>query len=699
MEKHPKAEKPLEERLIGVQRTLTAGTPVQYLKGVGPKTAEKFEKLGIFTLADLLCHYPRRYVDFSHCYTPSDAPLYTECVVKAEVFAKHGKRRITGGRSLDRITAGDGSASLEISWFNNPYATEKLLPGQTYCFQGEVSGTLLRKQMINPVVRTQQQVSDTPMLAVYPQTEGLGSGQIGRCIAQALEHAGLLEEPLPAAMLQKYRLPTKAEAVRMIHRPKTEEEAYAARRRLIYEELLVLQLGIGKMKNHGAATTGAPMRAVDIAPFWASLPFAPTGAQRRAVDEILQDMTGRTAMNRLLQGDVGSGKTLVAAAAIWAAVQNGYQAALMAPTEILAAQHAESLAKTLGSFGLNIVLLTGGLKAAARRAALAALRSGTADLVVGTHAILSEGVEFARLGLAVVDEQHRFGVRQRGLLAEKAHSPHLLVMSATPIPRTLGLLLYGDLDISVLDELPPGRQPIKTRFITGKRRGDLYGFLDREMAAGHQAYIVCPAIEDSEDGSLNAVKTYYEETAKALLPNRRVGLMHGRLKPKEKADVMEAFKNGELDALVSTTVIEVGVDVPNATVMVIENAERYGLSALHQLRGRVGRGGGASWCFLVSDHEGEAVQQRLKFLCGTADGFAVAQFDLENRGPGDFFGSRQHGLPALQIADLMTDTRTLNAAQAEALALLAEDPALEAQEHKLLARMVQRMFDRAGAMN
>ena len=699
MEKHPKADKPLEERLIGVQRTLTAGTPVQYLKGVGPKTAEKFEKLGIFTLADLLCHYPRKYVDFSTCYTPSAAPLYTECVVKAEVFAKLGKRRITGGRSLDRITAGDGSASLEISWFNNPYATEKLQPGQTYYFQGEVSGTLLRKQMINPVVRTEAQVTDTPLLAVYPQTEGLGSGQIGKCSAQALSHAELLEEPLPADMLQKYRLPTKADAVRMIHRPKSEEEAYAARRRLIYEELLVLQLGIGKMKKHGAATTGAPMRMVDLTPFWQNLPFAPTGAQQRAVGEILQNMTGRTAMNRLLQGDVGSGKTLVAAATIWAAVQNGYQAALMAPTEILAQQHAESLVKTLGSFGLNIVLLTGGMKAAAKRAALTALRSGMADLVVGTHAILSEGVEFARLGLAVIDEQHRFGVRQRGLLAEKAHSPHLLVMSATPIPRTLGLLLYGDLDISVLDELPPGRQPIKTRFITGKRRGDLYGFLDREMAAGHQAYIVCPAIEDSEDGSLNAVKTYYEETAKALLPNRRVGLMHGKLKPKEKAAVMDDFKNGQLDALVSTTVIEVGVDVPNATVMVIENAERYGLSALHQLRGRVGRGKGASWCFLVSDHEGEAVQNRLKFLCSTADGFAVAQFDLENRGPGDFFGSRQHGLPALQIADLMTDTRTLNAAQTEALALLAADPALEAEEHRLLARMVQRMFDRAGAMN
>ena len=400
-------------------------------------------------------------------------------------------------------------------------------------------------------------------------------------------------------------------------------------------------------------------------------------------------------MNRLLQGDVGSGKTLVAAAAIWACIRAGYQAALLAPTEILAAQHAEGLNRILAPFGMRVALLTGGMKAAAKRTTLAAIRGDEADLIVGTHAILSEGVEFARLGLAVIDEQHRFGVRQRGMLAEKAVNPHLLVMSATPIPRTLGLLIYGDLDISILDEPPPGR----TRCITGKKRRDLYHFLDQEIDKGRQVYLVCPAIEDTPDGGLNAVKTYYEDIAKALLPDRRVGLMHGKLKPKEKAAVMEDFKAGRLDALVSTTVIEVGVDVPNASVMVIENAERYGLSALHQLRGRVGRGAAESWCFLVSDNTGEAVQKRLKFLCSTTDGFAVAQYDLETRGPGDFFGSRQHGLPTLQIADLMNDTRTLHAAQSEALAMLAEDPLLQAPEHALLAAQVQQMFDKAGAMN
>ena len=679
--------------------TLAPDTPVRYLKGVGPKTAQRFEKLGILTLADLLCHYPRRYVDFTQPYSIAQAPAETECVVKAEVYAKLGGRMLPGGRQLERLTAGDGVSTLEVTWFNNPYAIKKLEIGQEYFFQGLLTGGMLRRQMVNPQVRTAAQITAAPLEAVYPQTEGLSSTVIARCIQQLLPHAELLADPLPAEMRRKYRLPDKADAVRAIHCPASPEQAAAARRRLIYEELLVLQLGIGCMKSRGAADTGAPMRLIDPAPFWESLPFAPTGAQRRAVTEILADMSGQHTMNRLLQGDVGSGKTLVAAAAIWACIRSGYQAALLAPTEILATQHAESLNRMLAPFGMRVALLTGGMKAAARRTTLAAIRDDQADCVVGTHAILGGGVEFARLGLAVIDEQHRFGVRQRGMLAEKAVNPHLLVMSATPIPRTLGLLIYGDLDISLLDELPPGRTPVKTRAITGKKREDLYHFLDTEIGRGRQVYLVCPAIEDSPDAALKAVKGYYEQVAKPLLPNRRVGLMHGKLKPKEKAAVMQDFKEGKLDALVSTTVIEVGVDVPNASVMVIENAERYGLSALHQLRGRVGRGAAESWCFLVSDHEGEAVRQRLHFLCTTTDGFAVAQYDLENRGPGDFFGSRQHGLPSLQIADLMNDTRTLHAAQAEAADILAQDPQLTAPDHTLLRTQVQQMFDKAGAMN
>ena len=676
--------------------TLTPDTPVRYLKGVGPKTAERFEKLGIVTLADLLCHYPRRYIDFSRPYSIAEAPPDTECVVKAEVFAKPAGRILPGGRRMERITAGDDVSSLEITWFNNPYATQKLELGQEYYFEGIVTGGMLRRQMVNPQVRTAAQITAAPFEAVYPQTEGLSSTVIAKCIRQLLPHAELLPDPLPEEMLKKYRLLSKADAVRAIHCPATEEEAFAARRRLIYEELLVLQLGIGRMKNHGAASTGAPMKKADASPFWESLPFSPTGAQRRAVEEILTDMSGETSMNRLLQGDVGSGKTLVAAAAIWACIRSGYQAALLAPTEILAAQHAENLNRMLAPFGMRVALLTGGMKAAARRTTLAAIRNDEADLVVGTHALMSEGVEFARLGLAVIDEQHRFGVRQRGALAEKAANPHLLVMSATPIPRTLGLLIYGDLDISILDELPPGRTPVKTRCITGKRRQDLYRFLDSEIDKGRQVYLVCPAIEDVPDGGLNAVKTYYEDIAKALLPDRRVGLMHGKLKPKEKAAVMEDFKAGRLDALVSTTVIEVGVDVPNATVMVIESAERFGLSQLHQLRGRVGRGGEQSYCILMSGEKlSKESRARLQAMCETNDGFRLAELDLKLRGAGDINGTLQSGMAFdLKIASPTADVQILTVSREAAAEILAADPALAHPQNRGLEALRRRYSGR-----
>ena len=495
-------------------------------------------------------------------------------------------------------------------------------------------------------------------------------------------------------------MPTKAQAVRSIHAPQSAEDLAGARRRLIFEELYMLQIGIFLLRSHGRRKTSAPMHEMDLTPFWGSLPYAPTGAQKRSAEEIVHDLCGEVPMNRLLQGDVGSGKTLVAAVAIWFAAQNGWQSAMLAPTEILARQHAATLADRLEPFGVNVTLLVGGMKAKEKKVALEAIADGRAGLVVGTHAVLTDSVEFKNLGLAIVDEQHRFGVRQRGLLAGKAQSPHLLVMSATPIPRTLGLLMYGDLDISVLDELPPGRKPIKTWFITGKKRRDMYGFIEKQLAAGHQAYVVCPAIEENEMAAdMQAVKKYYTETVCPLLPNRRIGLLHGKMKPKEKDEVMLKFKAGELDVLVSTTVIEVGVDVPNATVMVIENAERFGLSALHQLRGRVGRGAADSCCILISDNENDAVKGRLRFLCHTSDGFAVAKYDLENRGPGDFFGSAQHGLPTLRVADLVQDTRTLKVAQEEAKALLAVDPNLAMPQHRALSDEVDHLFATAGAMN
>ena len=674
---------------------------IQYLKGVGPAYAKKFARLGIYTIRDLLLHYPRRYIDYSQPYTVVSAPFDVDCCVKATVLQRDPDRRIKGGRMLSHVLAGDDTGMLALSWFNAPYAAEKLEPGTEYYFEGRVGGMMTRREILHPLVRTEAQVAAAPLLPVYGSTEGLPAARLTRCAQLALEYVAQLDDPLPPELLTRYRMPPKADAVRAIHAPRDAADAAAApRRRLIFEELYILQLGIFLMRGHGRKITGAPMRELDLAPFWRSLPYAPTGAQRRSAEEICHDLCGQTPMNRLLQGDVGSGKTLVAAAAIWFAAQNGWQSAMLAPTEILARQHAANLADRLEPFGVNVTLLVGGMKAAEKRVALAAIADGRAGLVVGTHAVLTDSVVFKNLGLAIVDEQHRFGVRQRGILAGKANNPHLLVMSATPIPRTLGLLMYGDLDISILDELPPGRKPIKTWFITGKKRRDMYGFLEKQIAAGHQVYIVCPAIEENEmDSGMKAVKQYYEQVACPLLPGRRIGLLHGKMKPKDKDEVMQQFKAGELDVLVSTTVIEVGVDVPNATVMVIENAERFGLSALHQLRGRVGRGAANSCCILISDNEGEAVRQRLHFLCRTSDGFAVAKYDLETRGPGDFFGEAQHGLPTLHVADLVQDTRTLTVAQQEAKALLALDPNLAKPEHKALSDEVERLFATAGAMN
>ena len=673
---------------------------IQYLKGVGPAFAKKFAKLGIYTIRDLLLHYPRRYIDYSKPYTVVSAPFDVDCCVKATVLQRDPDRRVKGGRMLSHVVASDDTGILSLSWFNAPYAAQKLEPGTEYYFEGRVGGTLTRREILHPIIRTEEQVAAVPLLPVYGATEGLPAARITRCVQTALAYVDQLEDPLPPALLTKYRMPAKAEAVRAIHSPRDAADAAAARRRLIFEELYLLQLGIFLLRGHGRQATGAPMRPMDLGPFWRSLPYAPTGAQRRAAAEITADLCGETPMNRLLQGDVGSGKTLVAAAAIWFAAQNGWQSAMLAPTEILARQHAANLADRLEPFGVNVTLLVGGMKASEKRVALAAIADGRAGLVVGTHAVLTDSVVFHNLGLAIVDEQHRFGVRQRGILAGKARNPHLLVMSATPIPRTLGLLMYGDLDISVLDELPPGRKPVRTWFITGRKRRDMYGYLEKQIAAGHQVYIVCPAIEENEvDSGMKAVKKYYEETVCPLLPGRRIGLLHGKMKPKEKDEVMQRFKNGELDVLVSTTVIEVGVDVPNATVMVIENAERFGLSSLHQLRGRVGRGSADSCCILVSDNESGGVRSRLSFLCHTPDGFAVAKYDLETRGPGDFFGEAQHGLPTLQIADLVQDTRTLTVAQAEAKALLAVDPSLSRPEHKVLSDEVERLFSTTGAMN
>ncbi len=671
-------------------------TPITALRGIGPAVAAKYEKLGIRTLGDAIHFYPRDYVDFTRPYPVAQAPFDVNCVVRATVWSIGSLRRIPGGRTLVKVSAGDDTAGLVLTYFNNPYGPKALQPEKEYYFYGKFSGNLSQREIVNPMVLP---VLDTApgLLPVYPQTAGLASRAIGRCVKQALAALpGPLPDPLPADLVQKYRLGTLDEAIRAIHAPASAEAAAHARRRLAFQELYLLQLGLSQMRGRSRSATAAVITGGDLSAFWASLPFSPTGAQRRCVEQISADLSGPAPMNRLLQGDVGSGKTLVAAAAMLLASQAGWQSVLMAPTEILAHQHAETLQKLLAPLGISVALLTGSVKGKQRTATLAAIADGRAQLVVGTHAVIGTQVQFARLGLVVTDEQHRFGVRQRGLLAAKGQHPHILVMSATPIPRTLGLLLYGDLDISVLDELPPGRQPIKTYAVGTDLRARMYGFIRKQLAAGRQAYLVCPVIDESVT-ELQSVTEYCETVAKPLLPGWRIGLMHGRLKPAEKAAVMDAFAAHELDVLCSTTVIEVGVDVPNANTMIIENAERYGLSALHQLRGRVGRGQGESYCILVSDHDGEDAKNRLEFLCSTTDGFAIAQYDLDTRGPGDFFGSRQHGLPSLQMADLLQDARMLEYARREAHALLAADPDLAA--HPALAAAVQQLFSDEGTMN
>ena len=676
----------------------TINDSVQFLKGVGPAFAKKFEKLGILTIRDLLLCYPRKYIDYTQPYTVVSAPYDVECCVRATVLQREPARRVKGGRVMNRVLAADDSGILALSWFNAPYAADKLEVGETYYFEGRIGGALTRRELLHPLVRTEAQVADCPFVAVYPGTDGLPASRHASCAHAALAFADQLVDPLPPELLTRYRMPAKAQAVRGIHAPKNADDLAAARRRLIFEELYLLQIGIFLLRSHGRRKTSAPMHPLDLGPFWRSLPYPPTGAQKRSTEEILADLCGDVPMNRLLQGDVGSGKTLVAAAAIWFAAQNGWQSAMLAPTEILARQHAATLADRLEPFGVNVTLLVGGMKAKEKRIALEAIADGRANLVVGTHAVLTDTVEFKNLGLAIVDEQHRFGVRQRGMLAEKAVNPHLLVMSATPIPRTLGLLIYGDLDISILDELPPGRTPVKTRCITGKRRQDLYRFLDSEIDKGRQVYLVCPAIEDTPDGGLNAVKSYYEDIAKALLPDRRVGLMHGKLKPKEKAAVMEDFKAGRLDALVSTTVIEVGVDVPNASVMVIENAERYGLSALHQLRGRIKRGFQASTCILLYAYPlSETSRERLNIMRETEDGFLIAEKDLELRGGGEILGTRQSGCCEFRIADMNEHKHLLYTANKDAQMIVAQDEKLSTPRGEAL-RILLYLFERDEAV-
>lgn len=680
----------------------TLNTDIRYIKGVGEARAKSLAKLGITDLRSLLSYFPRAYDDRRAYKKIADLIPGENACVCAVIAGEPKLSRIRKGLDLVKLRAVDETGALELTYFNQSYLKNTFHTGDAYVFFGRAEGTPSRPQMTNPLFEREgaHQITGR-IMPIYPLTAGISQSMLYKAVEQGLAACvDELPDILPENVRLVYQLCHTRFAYENIHFPTDDEALSAARRRLAFEELFLLALGLKLLRERRTFVAGKQCKKVDLSPFFSSLPFSLTGAQRRAIGDIARDLTGKRPMNRLVQGDVGSGKTMVAAAAIYMAAKNGLQCALMAPTEILAEQHYRSLAPLLEPLGIPCALLTASTKARERRALNERLRSGELSLVIGTHALLSPDVQYQNLGLVVTDEQHRFGVDQRAALSAKGDDPHLLVMSATPIPRTLALMIYGDLDVSILNELPPGRQKIDTFAVPSSYHARIYAFLRKLVAEGRQAYIVCPMVAENDElpDERKAVTAYAETLQKEVFPDLRIAPIHGKMKPKEKDAVMRAFAAHEIDVLVSTTVIEVGVDVPNAALMLIENAECFGLSQLHQLRGRVGRGRHKSYCVLVSDNKGEENKQRLKVMSSTSDGFAIAEEDLKLRGPGDFFGSRQHGLPSLRVADLSCDLSLLHETQSAAEQLLAADPALK--NHPLLKARVELLFElNADAMN
>ena len=665
---------------------------IKYVKGVGPTRAEAFYKLSVPSVGALLRYYPRAYEDWSQIVPIRDLQAGENACIRATVCHTPTKIRIPGGTLLFKTTVTDGAGLLNLTFFNNKYIQNQVKEGEEYLFFGKPArnryGAL---EMASPLFQKPQ--SAHRIRPIYPATAQLNSKTIERCVQNALDALETeIPDFLPREIREKNGLCTLDTAIRHIHFPPDEQALREARKRLIFDELFLLQLGLLQMKSRTQTlSTDCVLKTDHTDEFAARLPFRFTGAQSRAVQEAMHDMQSGEPMNRLLQGDVGSGKTAVAAALIYSAAKNGLQSAMMAPTEVLAEQHYRTFQNFFAGTGIEVVLLTGSVSAAEKRAVKAKLASGEAALAVGTHALIQEDVDFLRLGLCITDEQHRFGVAQRASLAAKGDNPHILVMSATPIPRTLGLILYGDLNVSVLDELPPGRQTVDTYRVGTSYRPRIYNFIEKHIEQGLQAYIVCPLVEEGEL-DLAPAEAYCKQLQNGVFHHRRVGLLHGKMKPKEKDKIMRAFSAGDIDILVSTVVVEVGVDVPNAAVMVIENAERFGLAQLHQLRGRVGRGTAKSTCILVSDAQNDEAKARFDILCETNDGFKIADADLKLRGPGDFFGKRQHGLPALRLADILRDTELLLTVQREAVEFLKTDAALEQPEHAAIKRQLDKMF-------
>ena len=674
-------------------------TSVRYLKGIGEKKAQAFEKLGVFSLYDLISYFPARYEDRTTFCPIAAAPEGEGVCIRALIADMPRLARVRKGMELVKFRAVDESGAVDITYFNQNYVKDYFSRGDSVCFYGKIQRTGGRASMVNPAYEKEDKPRGVTgvILPVYRMNAALNQRTIRDAIRQGMEHCGAeIPDLLPEEVRERNRLCQARYAYENIHFPADFDALAISRRRLVFEELFVLACALGTLRAERTREGGIPMKKADFAPFFNLLPFSPTGAQRRAIEEAAADMSGGFVMNRLVQGDVGSGKTLVAAALCWLCKENGYVSAFMAPTEILAEQHFATLAGMLADLGVKVGRLTGAMSAKEKREAKAAIKAGEYDLVVGTHALFSEDVEYSHLGLIITDEQHRFGVKQRSALVGKGQRPHVLVMSATPIPRTLALMIYGDLDVSIIDELPPGRQKVDTFAVDESYRARLNGFIRKLVGEGRQVFVVCPKVEeDEEDEAQDKQLKSAEEHAKELtreFPELKVACVHGRMKPKDKDAVMAAFVRGETDILVATTVIEVGVDVPNAALMIIENAERFGLSQLHQLRGRVGRGQHKSWCILVSNNKGDEVRARLSIMSKTNNGFEISEEDLRLRGPGDFFGARQHGLPEMHVADLGADTQVMKLAQEEAKALLAADAQLEAPEHAALKQRIETLF-------
>lgn len=663
---------------------------IRFLKGVGEKRAQQLNRLGVYSVCDLLYFFPRKYIDYENPYTISLAPFDIPCVVRATVLKTNPGVRVKGGKTVFKVVCGDETCRLNLTFFNAEYTVKKLQVGEDYLFYGKVGGNMLTREMASPVfIPADTAAKQQP---VYPLTQGISSGMISKFVSEIFNRQGQIADFLPPDIVEFFRLPDLDFSLKNIHFGKNAVDIAKAKERLIFDEFFMLQLGMALMGENREKHTDVTLTDCDVSPFVNSLKFTPTDAQTRVIGDILKGFKGTNAQNRLVQGDVGCGKTLVAAAACFAMAKNSWQSAVMVPTEILAQQHFKSFCDFFAQFDINISLLTASTKAKERREILAKLESGETDIIIGTHSLISENVKFARLGLCITDEQHRFGVRQRTMVGLKGANPHIIVMSATPIPRTLAMIIYGNMEISVIDQMPKGRKPVLTYFVSTDLRARMFGFIDKHIQMGKQCYIVLPAIDPNENVTeLQSVTEYYEDVIKPLLPHARAEILHGKMKQAQKDDIMSRFKNGEVDILCSTTVIEVGVDVPNAVLMIIENAERYGLSALHQLRGRVGRGSDQSYCILVSDHKGPAVAERLKFLCSTQDGFKVSQFDLDHRGPGDFFGKRQHGLPDMKIADMAQDISTLEKSQ-QACRLLLQDKNWQSK-YPLLVERLHRLFE------